>query len=876
MKKRTLLSEWIIRVITICGLFLLMNGTASMLSATFEAPIKQQRAVIVFLAAAVFWTVVFMSGHRRLKVSGHVAGLGAFALYVILQHQTLMNSALFFADRINQRYYAYTGNNLIDSHSRLGTGQADAVLLFGCVLLGYLAALMMFQLSWEALAYTPVYVAVSGCLCCGRTPSKGTIIQLIIGMTVVLLCKMFCVRSGRVTMLRENLRERLWGVVRHTIRRSSDKRRGFAEDIRHIKMVRMRWRQRMPANIIPALCAACVLLAISICSGAVITKNIEADVMKYSPKFQRKELQMERALIAKIQQMAQYARSKTGVGAEGVMTNSRPQYTGKKIMTVTLDFEPKSDLYFRGFTGETYKDGVWSAGDDTEFEEKFAGLRNYLWKQNYSVIAAQVPYSSSLQSMIQNGEITVEYNGMSMLTGKAFLPYFADLQAGDGDSSDAVVKLIGDKEIKRAKKMYTTDYYLMSETAQRALITTMDMSDIYNDDDDYTYDEAWDESGGIGKSVEQQYLDYASLHYGSYNAPNLKKYRNLVRRRFKGYYSANTAGDLLWAVNGVSELLAENTSYSLNLDSVPAGQDYAEYFLFEQKKGYCEHYATAATILLRDLGVPARYVSGYRLSKKSFHKRKDGKYTATVIDSDAHAWTETYGEYYGWMPWDMTPASSDAEEERQTEATAAPTDAQSATPEPTATAAAVTQEPVDMPEETIEPTPIPTSKQKTGLSGKKNAKNRHKKQSLTIHLTAAQVVWLVLVLIVIGVILYFRLRQEQRKRAIVAASSQRGKIAVGRSISYLMDALWLSGNAVPKGSGEQGLQTVLETTLQGAASAEKRQWYWETIWRSGYSPEAISPEEQQQFWKQTNEYVRAIRSSAGKLRKVLFFFVFPR
>ena len=44
------------------------------------------------------------------------------------------------------------------------------------------------------------------------------------------------------------------------------------------------------------------------------------------------------------------------------------------------------------------------------------------------------------------------------------------------------------------------------------------------------------------------------------------------------------------------EVLAE-TSYSLKLDSVPAGQDYAEYFLFGQKKGYCEHYATAATIL---------------------------------------------------------------------------------------------------------------------------------------------------------------------------------------------------------------------------------------------------------------------------------------
>ena len=40
----------------------------------------------------------------------------------------------------------------------------------------------------------------------------------------------------------------------------------------------------------------------------------------------------------------------------------------------------------------------------------------------------------------------------------------------------------------------------------------------------------------------------------------------------------------MWAVNGVAEVLAENTSYSLKLDSVPAGQDYAEYFCLDKRK----------------------------------------------------------------------------------------------------------------------------------------------------------------------------------------------------------------------------------------------------------------------------------------------------
>ena len=128
----------------------------------------------------------------------------------------------------------------------------------------------------------------------------------------------------------------------------------------------------------------------------------------------------------------------------------------------------------------------------------------------------------------------------------------------------------------------------------RSYISSIDVPSLY--EDGYDSDDTWEYSS-IEQSIEKKYTEYASRHYGSYNAPELEKYKKLVQKYFKGYYSADREGDLLWAVNGVAELLAENTSYSLKLARVPAGQDYAEYFLFGQKKGYCEHYATAATIL---------------------------------------------------------------------------------------------------------------------------------------------------------------------------------------------------------------------------------------------------------------------------------------
>ncbi len=108
----------------------------------------------------------------------------------------------------------------------------------------------------------------------------------------------------------------------------------------------------------------------------------------------------------------------------------------------------------------------------------------------------------------------------------------------------------------------------------------------------------------------------------------------------------------------IKDIICYNTKYSQKLKPVPQGQDYIEYFLFKQKKGYCEHYATAGTLLLRLKGIPARYVSGYFIRPYEFRLEHDKsgneKYVSYVEDYNAHAWTEVYKEGFGWIPFDMT------------------------------------------------------------------------------------------------------------------------------------------------------------------------------------------------------------------------------
>jgi transglutaminase-like putative cysteine protease len=89
--------------------------------------------------------------------------------------------------------------------------------------------------------------------------------------------------------------------------------------------------------------------------------------------------------------------------------------------------------------------------------------------------------------------------------------------------------------------------------------------------------------------------------------------------------------------------------YSLRVGKFRSAQPVAE-FLFEKKQGYCEFFASAAAILLRLEGVPARYVTGFEVEEGN---REGGHYV--VRELDAHAWIEAYVPGRGWVEADPTP-----------------------------------------------------------------------------------------------------------------------------------------------------------------------------------------------------------------------------
>ncbi len=116
--------------------------------------------------------------------------------------------------------------------------------------------------------------------------------------------------------------------------------------------------------------------------------------------------------------------------------------------------------------------------------------------------------------------------------------------------------------------------------------------------------------------------------------------------------SPTSAWNTLSVAQAVEKYVQNSATYSLDTPRPPADtEDFVYWFLNESDTGYCVHFASAATVLLRAAGVPARYVEGYTVDVNS---------QKTTISGDmAHAWVEYYVEDLGWVIMDPTPADSE-------------------------------------------------------------------------------------------------------------------------------------------------------------------------------------------------------------------------
>ncbi len=126
-------------------------------------------------------------------------------------------------------------------------------------------------------------------------------------------------------------------------------------------------------------------------------------------------------------------------------------------------------------------------------------------------------------------------------------------------------------------------------------------------------------------------------------------------------------------VKAVEAYLQENYIYTNKPDlSKGSSEDFVDRFLFEIQEGYCDYYSTAMAVMVRSLGLPARWVKGFKSGSQELEEMylgmgmpqeildqlESGEGNYIVRNADAHSWVEVFFPGYGWLPFEPTSGMS--------------------------------------------------------------------------------------------------------------------------------------------------------------------------------------------------------------------------
>jgi len=111
------------------------------------------------------------------------------------------------------------------------------------------------------------------------------------------------------------------------------------------------------------------------------------------------------------------------------------------------------------------------------------------------------------------------------------------------------------------------------------------------------------------------------------------------------------AGTNYARAEAIGAWLGANTEYTLDVLPPRDAPDLVDHFLFESRQGWCEPIAASMAVMLRSVGVPARFATGFQPGERN---PISGLWDVKI--SDAHAWVEVYVPAHGWIAFDPTGA----------------------------------------------------------------------------------------------------------------------------------------------------------------------------------------------------------------------------
>lgn len=310
-------------------------------------------------------------------------------------------------------------------------------------------------------------------------------------------------------------------------------------------------------------------------------------------------------------------------------SNNDKKLGGRIILDDKVAFEMDGGYikYMRGSMKNYYNGVMWKNNNTTYWKKENQSIREHAVFNSQgierrqvkitpkeikttSVIVPVYPYDiegvngtlyyddtpAFMSSEIQNSLYSVKYVDGALQTIEEFQKYFKE------NGKDHLVYFLGKMIYSKEKeKIFTKNSDSVKEESLGPDCTVMD--------DD---------------TVKIKYRDYLQM---SNSVP--KRVYELTYDIVKDSKNSEEK------VERIMNYLNKNYQYSLEVFDVPEGRDFVDYFLFDEKKGYCTYFATTMTVMCRIAGVPSRYSEGFKVDKKG-----DRNTRVNVTNEEAHAWCE--------------------------------------------------------------------------------------------------------------------------------------------------------------------------------------------------------------------------------------------
>ncbi|MBE6855838.1 MAG: transglutaminase family protein [Ruminococcus sp.] len=368
-------------------------------------------------------------------------------------------------------------------------------------------------------------------------------------------------------------------------------------------------------------------------------------------------------------------------------TASKIKYKNTTDIVAILDKKQEGAVYFKGYAGAVYDNNEW-----TELSKDAYLDYNGLFKRfkEYNIYPQDFAYIFS-EALTEQSDTTVWIEAKRK-KNKSYAPYGTKNYSNMEYDLDCTVSSRKKGENDYSYKFIGPDYLIRNDflgEKNRILVSASDISDAQwqslieeycNDnqlferqdyfyiDTDISHDAVlssrMDENGQVVMSalLESEYRDFVYEYY--LQVPDDENITE-VYEAFADIIedgSIDTAESRISLLNAVRERIHSMTEYSLAPGKTPSNRDFVNYFLLENHKGYCAHYATSGVLLARMAGIPARYATGYVVVGEDFsdsNKNSDGSYTLNIQDNRSHAWAEVYLDGFGWVPYEFTAGYSE-------------------------------------------------------------------------------------------------------------------------------------------------------------------------------------------------------------------------